>query len=178
MSGESFFLKFYEGILDFSQTSFFFTVKVLLGIYVVVLFLDLILLLIQRNVGATFREGFSVGMNIPPELTVRKEKLKIRWEAIKKRLETGQEKDFKVAIIEADEMIGDLVKRMGYGGENLGEIFQSIPDNQVESITEVRKAHEIKNRIVQDEHFKIGEQEVRETFNSYEKFLDEFEVFD
>ena len=100
----------------------------------------------------------------------------MRWGAIKKRLENQEEKEFKVAIIEADEMIGDLVKRMGYQGENLGEVFQNVPEAQIESISKVKKAHEIKNRIVQDERFSVSLELARETLGYYEEFLNEFEV--
>jgi hypothetical protein len=178
MDAELFFSKFYATLSAISDTAVFLVIKVLLGIYVAVLLADLILLLIQRGLGNVFREGFTIGMNVPPELTTRKKKTKLRWEAIKKRLENQEEKEFKIAIIEADEMIGDLVKRMGYPGENLGEVFKSIPETQIESIAKVSKAHEIKNRIIHDENFPISLGLARETLGYYEEFLDEFEVFD
>lgn len=175
---ELFLSKFYATMTALSNTAVFFVIKVLLGIYVVVLLADLILLLIQRGLGNVFREGFTIGMNVPSELTTRKKKTKSRWEAIKKRLENQEEKEFKIAIIEADGMIGDLVKRMGYQGENLGEIFKNIPEAQVESIAKVKKAHEIKNRIIHDESFPVSLELAREILGYFEEFLDEFEVFD
>jgi hypothetical protein len=178
MGAESFVSKLYAFLAAFSDTTVFFVIKVLLGIYVAVLLVDLILLLIQRGMGNVFREGFSVGMNVPAELTIRKKKTKIRWETIMKHLESQEEKEFKIAIIEADEMIGDLVKRMGYKGENLGEIFKNVLEAQIESIAKVKKAHEIKNRIVQDEKFSVNLELARETMDYYRNFLDEFEVFD
>ncbi|MBU2028725.1 hypothetical protein KJ761_02420 [Patescibacteria group bacterium] len=175
---ELFLSKFYATMTALSNTAVFFVIKVLLGIYVVVLLADLILLLIQRGLGNVFREGFTIGMNVPSELTTRKKKTKSRWEAIKKRLENQEEKEFKIAIIEADGMIGDLVKRMGYQGENLGEIFKNIPEAQVESIAKVKKAHDIKNRIIHDESFPVSLELAREILGYFEEFLDEFEVFD
>lgn len=174
---ESFFSNFYAVITAVSDSAVFFVIKLLLGIYVAVLLVDIILLIIQRGPGNVFREGFTVGMNVPPELTTRKKKTKSRWEAIKKRLESQEEKEFKVAIIEADEMVGDLVKRMGYQGENLGEIFKNVPEAQIENIAKVKKAHEIKNRIIHDENFPVSLELAKETLGYYEEFLDEFEVF-
>jgi len=117
-------------------------------------------------------------MNIPPELTIRKKKTKVRWEKIKKHLESREEKEFEIAIIEADEMVGDLIKRMGYQGENLGEILKNVPETQIENIVQVKKAHETKNRIIHDERFSVSLELAKETLGYYEKFLDEFEVFD
>ena len=175
---ESFLSNFYTVIVAFSDSAVFFVIKVMLGIYIIVLLADIILLLIQRGVTNVFREGFTVGMNVPTELTSRKKKTKIHWERIKKRLEKQEEKEFKIAIIEADEMIGDLVKRMGYQGENLGEILKNVPETQIESIAKVRKAHEVKNRIVQDEKFTVSLELAKEILGYFEEFLDEFEVFD
>lgn len=169
--------KFYTTLVALSDTAVFFVIKVLLGIYVAVLLADIILLLIQRGLRGVFREGFTIGMNVPPELTTKKKKTKSRWEVIKKRLESQEEKEFKIAIIEADEMVGDLVKGMGHQGENLGEIFKSVPEMQVESMAKVKKAHETKNRIVQDENFPVSLELAKETLGLYEEFLDEFEVF-
>lgn len=177
MSAEFFTSKFYTTLVALSDTAVFSVIKILLGIYVAVLLADLILLLIQRGLGNVFREGFTIGMNVPPELTTRKKKTKAHWEAIKKRLESQEEKEFKIAIIEADEMVGDLVRRMGYQGENLGEIFKNVPEAQVESITKVKKAHETKNRIIHDENFPVNLELAKETLSYFEEFLDEFEVF-
>lgn len=178
MEAGSFFSSSYAFLTAFSDTAVFFVIKMLLGIYVVVLLADIILLLVQRGLSGNIREGFTVGMNIPLELTTRKKKTKLRWGAIKKRLEKQEEKEFKIAIIEADEMIGDLVKRLGYPGENLGEVFQNVPEAQIESISKLKKAHEIKNRIVQDEGFSVSLELAKETLGYFEEFLDEFEIFD
>lgn len=178
MNAELFTLKFYAAIMAFSDSTVFLIIKVMLGIYIAVLLADVILLLIQRGLGKVLREGFAIGMNIPPELTIRKKKTKFRWEAIKKRLESQEEKEFKIAIIEADEMIGDLIKRMGYQGENLEEVFKNVPEAQIENIAKVKIAHETKNRIIHDEHFSVSLELANETLSCYEKFLDEFEVLD
>jgi len=178
MEAGSFFSSLYAFLTAFSDTAVFFVIKMLLGIYVAVLLADIILLLVQRGLSGNIREGFTVGMNVPLELTTRKKKTKSRWGAIKKRLENQEEKEFKIAIIEADEMIGDLVRRMGYKGENLGEVFQNVPEAQIESIPKVKKAHEIKNRIVQDEKFAVSLELAKETLGYFEEFLDEFEIFD
>lgn len=178
MSMELFLSNFYAVIMAFSDSAVFWVIKVLLGIYAAVLLLDIILLLIQRGLGGNLREGLTVGMNVPLELTIKKKKTKLAWEEIKKLLENQEEKDFKVAIIKADEMIGDLVKRMGYQGENLGEIFKNVPEAQIESIVNVRKAHEIKNRIIHEENFPVNLKLAKEVLGYFEEFLDEFEVFD
>jgi len=178
MSMELFFSNFYAAIAAFSDSVVFLVVKILLGIYVAVLLVDIILLLIQRGFSKIFREGFTIGMNVPSELTIKKKKTKFRWGAIKKRLENQKEEEFKVAIIEADEMIGGLLEGLGYQGENLGEILKNISEMQVESIAKIRKAHEIKNRIIHDENFPVSLELARETLGYFEEFLDEFEVFD
>ena len=94
MEAGLFFSSLYAFLTAFSNTAVFFVIKMLLGIYAAVLLADIILLLVQRGLSGNIREGFTVGMNIPLELTTRKKKTKSRWGAIKKRLENQEEKEF------------------------------------------------------------------------------------
>jgi len=153
--------------------SFFFAVvKFIIGIYVIVLIVDIILLLYQRGLSGDFRET-SLGMNMPPELITNKGKSDIRkkWDKVRQRLESGAAKEYKLAIIEADEIIGDLIRRMNYPGENFGERLSNIPSGQVETISELQAAHEIRNKIIMDESFALSKEEAENTIKLYEEFL-------
>lgn len=152
-------------------------IKLFLEIYVLVMFIDLIFLLKQRGLGADIRDTF-VGMNIPPELGNQKNKLRVKWAKVKSKLESKNESDYKVAIIEADNIIDDLIARMNYKGENMGERLDNITPGQIENIEDLRKAHEVRNRIIHDESFVLTKVEAEKTFEYYEDFLKFFMVFD
>ncbi len=175
---------FFENFLDllvkdlsvFYNSSFFLVIKILLGFYAIVLFLNIILLIIQRNMVSNIREGFTIGMNIPPELTIKKKKLKTKWMKIKEKLQGQNEAEYKLAIIEADDLIGDLISRMGFKGENMAEKIDNIPAGQLDNVEDLQAAHQIRNRIIHEENMQFSREEAQKTLELYEKFLDYFEV--
>ncbi len=167
---------FFQDLSVFYNSPFFLVIKILLGIYVAILFIDFVLLIIQRNFISNVREGFTIGMNIPPELTIRKEKLKKKWLKIKEKLKSSNEDEYKVAIIEADDLIGDLVKRLGFKGENFGDTLDNIPSGQLDNVFELQEAHRMRNKIVHEEKLQLSREDAQKTLELYETFLDYFEV--
>lgn len=165
-----------DGIISFYNSSAMGVIKFLLGIYAAVLLADIILLLIQRGLSGDIRDTV-LGMNIPSEMVSRKDKLRKKWDKVKEKLEIENESAWKVAIIEADNLIDDLIKRMGFRGENLSERLEGINPGQIENIEELRTAHEMRNRIIHDEDFKIDKKTAKQILGYYENFLTYFEVF-
>ncbi|MFA5962314.1 MAG: hypothetical protein WC848_06545 [Parcubacteria group bacterium] len=161
----------------FSTSMTFAAIKLFLEVYVIVMFVDLVLMLKQRGLGADIRDTL-VGMNIPSEFGNRKNKLRAKWAKVRVRLESKNESEYKVAIIEADNIIDNLVARMNYKGTNLTERLDSITPGQIENIEDLRKAHEIRNRIIHDETFVLTKAEAEKIFGYYEDFLRFFMVLD
>jgi len=167
-----------EAIIEavaFYKSPLFSVIKFLLGIYAIVLFVDMVLLLIQRGLSSDLRDNF-LGMNVPAELVTKKNKLLVKWNKVREKLASENESDWKTAIIEADGIIDDLVKRMGYKGDNLGERLEDINPGQVSNIEKLREAHKIKNSITKEPGFQLTRESAREAMENYEEFLKEFEV--
>ncbi len=173
----NFLNNFDKNIMNFYNSTFFSVIEFILGIYVVVLFVDIILLLFQRGLGGDLRDTL-IGMNVPAELTTHKNRLRKKWSKIREKIEGNNESLYKVAIIEADNIIDDLVKRMKYEGENLEDRLSKINLGQIESIEELRKAHQLRNRVIHEDDFKVDKKEAKEIIGYYESFLKEFEVLD
>lgn len=162
-------------ILSFYNSTFFGIVKFILGIYAIVVFADIVLMLIQRGLSGDVR-ATKLGMNMPPELITKKGKLRKKWNGIRENMKSDREDDWKIAIISADEIIDDLIRRMGYAGENMGERLAEINPGQIENIEELKKAHEIRNQIIHDEAFKLSKEQAEEAIGYFENFLKYFEV--
>lgn len=162
---------------DFYRSNSFSLIKFIFGIYAVVVFVDIVLLLIQRGLGGDLRDTV-LGMNIPPELVTKKGKLRKKWDKIRAEIKKEDESSYKVAIISADNIIDDLIKRMGYKGANMGERLAGINPGQIDNIKELQQAHEIRNRIIHEENFKLNKDQIEEVMGYYESFLKSFEVLD
>lgn len=162
-----------RGLASFSHSITFLIIEFLIGIYVIVLLANIILLLIQRGLSGDMREA-QLGMNVPAELVSDgpRKKLAKRWEALKKKLQTKNEDQYKLAIIEADKLIDSLLFRMGYrNGKNFGERLGNIPPGQIEDISDIKEAHTIRNRVILEENFKVDKELAEKTLALFEKFL-------
>jgi len=99
------------------------------------------------------------------------------WQKINKRLEKGLESEYKLAVIEADSILNDVVKRMGYAtGDSLGERLDEIGEDILTNIEEVREAHNVRNDIVHDLDYQLTLERAKEIISIYEKALAELEA--
>lgn len=94
-----------------------------------------------------------------------------QWIKITKRLETGLESEYKLAVIEADSMFDDILKKMGYEGETLGERLDKIPATLVPNIETLKLAHKTRNNVVHDPDYKLGLEESKSALQAFEKVL-------
>lgn len=152
---------------QFYHSWFFFAVKVFVAIYSIVLLVDIILLLMLRGVAGNIRTGL-LGMDMP---AVTKGKMQKRWDKVKSRLQSGNESQFKVAIIEADSIVDQILAGIGYPGANMSERLSQIKPSQLDYLDELIKAHQIRNQIVHDERFAVSKEMVEETVGIYETIL-------
>jgi hypothetical protein len=73
-----------------------------------------------------------------------------RLDDVLKHIESENPNDWKLAIIEADIMLDDLLKQRGFAGASLGERLKSISPTQIGSLNEAWEAHKVRNRIAHD----------------------------
>lgn len=178
MSEQVFILgNLYEGLLKIYHSGFFLTIKIILGIYVIVLFLDIILLVIQRGVAGNMREKF-LGMDAPRAIMDKQEKARKRWGLIREKMESANPVDYKIAIIEADDFIDEIVKALKYKGENFGERLENIPEEHIVNVSGMAQAHQVRNKIIHDDNFVLSQSDALGVLSQYEEFLRSFQIID
>ncbi|MBI5045978.1 MAG: hypothetical protein HZC14_03205 [Candidatus Niyogibacteria bacterium] len=123
--------------------------------------------LMQKKNIATF---FDVWSELPVE------KRASRWANVKKRLDSDNVSDWKFAILEADGILDDIMKKIGYRGETLGERLMRIEPSDFDSLQEVWAAHKVRNRIAHEAAtYQISKTEAEQVIAYYEKGLKELE---
>ncbi|MFA6183802.1 MAG: hypothetical protein WC682_01730 [Parcubacteria group bacterium] len=157
---------------SFLGSGFFWFIKFILAIYVVVLFVDIVLLLIVRGLGGDLR---NVVKGAPMPL-VSKKKMQRTWQEIENRLKTKSISQYKVAILEADKLVDEVLMNIGFGGVNMKERLEKANVNQVEEIDNLIEAHEIRNKIIQDDNFHVDKTEAARVIELYREFLDNMEI--
>ena len=99
------------------------------------------------------------------------------WAKITARLETGLESEYKLAVIEADSMLNDILKGMGFGGETLGERLERLTAATLPNLEQIWGAHKIRNNIVHDPDYRLTLDEARKVLGIYEQALRDLEAF-
>ncbi|PIR69669.1 MAG: hypothetical protein COU47_02065 [Candidatus Niyogibacteria bacterium CG10_big_fil_rev_8_21_14_0_10_46_36] len=104
-----------------------------------------------------------------------REERKGRWENVEKRMQSNHPSDWKLAVIEADSIMDDLLKRMGYEGITMGDRLKQIEPSDFESLQAVWKAHKLRNRIAHEPETAVTKSEAEYTIDLFKKGLEEFE---
>ncbi len=96
-------------------------------------------------------------------------KLAKNWKLINKKIETGIESEYKLAIIEADVMLEDVLKRMGHTEETIEKKLNATTSSEIENIEEIKEARKVRNNVVYDPDFELTLDKTKETLKVYEK---------
>ncbi len=104
-------------------------------------------------------------------------KIEKQWNKIMTRLETGIESEFKLAVIEADSMLDDILRRMGFAGETLGERLEKLTAATLPNIEQIKEAHKIRNNIIHDPDYRLPLDEARRVMGIYEQAFRDLQAF-
>ncbi len=87
---------------------------------------------------------------------------------IKKRVESGAEADYKLAIIDADDFLTEVLDKGGYEGKDFGEMLTKAGRLVTPIVKDILKAHETRNSIVYDPDYKLSSDEAKKILETYE----------
>ncbi len=161
-----------SSILDFSASDVVYRIKIF-SLFVSTLFsVGIIFVLFEV---LKFRPHFVTSKNLSDE-AVQVKSAKPIWENILKRIASANEADYSLAIIEADNLVDDALKKMGILGDTMMERLEALNPSEVPSLFGVIDAHRIRNNIAHTPGFKVSKDEVRALMSNYERFLTELEI--
>ena len=99
------------------------------------------------------------------------------WDKITVKLDTGLESEYKLAVIEADDMMNDILKRMGITGETLGEKLKNLTSATLPNIEEIIESHQVRNNIVHNPDYELSLDEAKKLLAVYEKAFQNLQAF-
>lgn len=70
-----------------------------------------------------------------------------RWERVDHYMTSLNPSDWKIAILEADNILDEIVERLGYKGETLGERMKAIEPSDFPYLEEAWAAHKFRNEL-------------------------------
>jgi len=98
-----------------------------------------------------------------------------RWKKVLDYLFSINENDWKLAVIEADSMLFDLLVQMGFKGETLGDKLKEVNKDNFRSLNSAWEVHNIRNKIAHEgSSFELSLHEAKRVIALYEQIFQEF----
>ena len=147
----------------------------LLSFKVVVLFIDLFM--IAFIVYALLKTGWLNKIllyDVQEFLTYKHyglSRTKSKWEEIERYFKKGTEPEMKLAIVEANSLLDNILRVMSYKGKDLGSRLDGINEDILENLDDVKKYHKIYSNIVHDPTYRLDFKVAQDALKVYRDAL-------
>lgn len=107
----------------------------------------------------------------------RDRELNPRWKYILTLVESPNESDWRVAIIESDTLLEEAFRERGLVGNTMSELLEEAKMNGYTSIQNAWDAHLIRNKIAHEGmNYPITQVEIRRVMNLYQNVFEDLQV--
>ncbi len=98
-----------------------------------------------------------------------------RWSKTLSYLFSQHASDWKLAIIEADSMLENLMDQLGFRGETLGDRLKLANQENFPNLTKAWEVHTVRNRIAHEGlAFELSQHEAKRVIALYEQIFHEY----
>jgi len=160
-----------------TESAPFFIFITLLVVVCIAFFAGTVYIVIKSN---EIHRKINQSNNIPVIRKKIEEKTKSkskRWEQVERLMSGTSEAEWRAAVIEADALLEETVRKLGYGGETLGEMLKKADLSDIPSLDAAWAAHKIRNQIAhQGSSFMLTPREAKRVIGLYEKVFREIGV--
>lgn len=151
--------------------NFIFYAKAFSIILSIILLITIILLFAASSPIERFRKYW--WKNVKP---LPKTKYQLNWAKIERRISSKQEAEYKLAVIEADKIIDNILFLIGYKGNTLGDKLKKMNRGQLACLDDVWEAHKLRNRIVHYPDERVSFSDAEDAIAKFKKGLEELGV--
>ncbi|MDB5254040.1 MAG: protein of unknown function with transrane region [Parcubacteria group bacterium] len=131
-----------------------------------------------RSIVKEEQDIFGHGVRLSPKLEHEEQIIgNPKWERVVEHSNSINSADWRLAIIEADIMLDEILIEKGYHGDSLGERLKSIDKSDLLSLDNAWEAHKTRNQIAHlGADFNLSERDTKRTVSLYESVFKEFKV--
>lgn len=167
------FIDYLELMNEFLDRSYIFRAfKFFIGFYLIIMVLTIIGILIR--IWNSYTSLLFKGGSYKPEIG----KFQKRWNKVNQQIKKGEPAGLAAAVLECSQMLNEILKAIGYEGDNLGERLNNLLPNQIEGIEKLKVVNEVKNKLVKDPNFRVNQREAEVIRDTVGKVLDNYEVIE
>lgn len=100
-------------------------------------------------------------------------KMTRRWSSIQKALESDEETSWRSAIVDADKMLDEILKKVGYEGATMDQRLTNIHIDQFPSLEDAWRAHRVRKFLDEDLDYPLTKEVAERTFEVYRNIFRE-----
>lgn len=99
-----------------------------------------------------------------------------RWAGVVAHATSLNQPEWRLAILEADTMLAELLDRRGFKGLSIGEQLKSADPERFKTLQDAWEAHKVRNQIAHEgSAFSLSERETKRIIGLYERVFREFD---
>ena len=100
-----------------------------------------------------------------------------QWQRVLVHVNSQNESDWRLSILEADIMLGDLLDKLSLPGDTIGDKLKVVEKSDFTTVDNAWEAHKIRNRIAHDGvSFQLSGHEARRVIGLYQQIFEEFGI--
>lgn len=100
---------------------------------------------------------------------------RLRWNRVMEHASSNDEHKWRLAILEADIMLNELLDVQGYKGETMGEKMKQVNRADFNSIDDAWEAHKMRNRVAHEgSEITLTERDKNRIIGQYARVFNEF----
>ncbi len=100
-----------------------------------------------------------------------------KWQSILNHVDSLNENDWRIAIIEADIMLAELLDKLSLPGDTIGEKLKAVEKSDFRTLDDAWEAHKTRNRISHDgQEFALNQRDAKIVIGLYENVFKEFDI--
>lgn len=104
------------------------------------------------------------------------QKHRIEWQVVENHMAAENPAEWRLGILEADNLLEEVLREAGVPGEGLGERLKNMTEANLKSISDAWEAHKVRNRIAHDgSAFELTKREADRIIALYQKVLTELD---
>lgn len=97
-----------------------------------------------------------------------------RWQRVIEHIESEHPNDWRIAILEADTILDEILTKMGYEGDTIADKLKQIERSDFQTLENAWEAHKIRNRMVHESDFMLSKREAERIIGLYRSVFEEF----
>lgn len=108
--------------------------------------------------------------------TLRRAIFEERWRGILKKVSAASPDSMRLAVIEADSLVNDVLGQLGFEGKHMADRLMNLNPDDYKTLNALWRAHRVRNELVHTPGFFLSPEDASKILSDYEAFLKEVEA--